>query len=130
MVAVPIQEQCKTLKYTLARVRKLRTLIFGTFKKPALQPIRAPPGKESFGMAWNPPSFSTRAPYCKHVPLRDWSVCVCVRVCVCVCACACVCMCLFVCVCMCVCVCLCLCVRVCVCVCKCVCVCVCACVCV
>jgi len=25
-------------------------LIFGTFKNPAVQPIKAPPGKESFGI--------------------------------------------------------------------------------
>lgn len=27
-------------------------LIFGTFKNPAVQPIKQPPGKVSFGMAW------------------------------------------------------------------------------
>mmetsp|Transcript_11174 Transcript_11174/g.33243 ORF Transcript_11174/g.33243 Transcript_11174/m.33243 type:complete len:263 (+) Transcript_11174:202-990(+) len=37
-------------------------LIFGTLRKPAAQPTRAPPGKVSLGMLWKPPSFSARAP--------------------------------------------------------------------
>lgn len=38
-------------------------LILTEFRNPAPQPRRAPPGKVSLGMAWKPPSFSTRAPY-------------------------------------------------------------------
>jgi len=38
-------------------------LIFGTFKNPAVQPIKAPPGKESFGIDWKPPSLRALAPY-------------------------------------------------------------------
>jgi hypothetical protein len=38
-------------------------LIFATFTKPALHPIRAPPGKWSLGTDWRPPSVSTRAAY-------------------------------------------------------------------
>ena len=37
--------------------------ILGTFKNPAVQPIKQPPGKVSLGMAWNPPSFKALAPY-------------------------------------------------------------------
>ena len=38
------------------------TLIFTEFKNPAEQPIRAPPGNVSLGMALYPPSFRQRAP--------------------------------------------------------------------
>jgi hypothetical protein len=34
----------------------------GTFMKPAQQPISAPPGKASCGMACQPPWVSARAP--------------------------------------------------------------------
>lgn len=37
-------------------------LIFGTFKNPAVHPIRQPPGNDSLGMDWKPPSFSALAP--------------------------------------------------------------------
>jgi hypothetical protein len=37
-------------------------LIFATFTKPAESPISAPPGKVSFGIDCNPPSFNARAP--------------------------------------------------------------------
>ena len=33
------------------------TLILGTFRKPAEQPMRAPPGKSRRGMDCRPPSF-------------------------------------------------------------------------
>lgn len=38
-------------------------MIFGTFKNPAVQPIKAPPGKESLGIDWKPPSLRALAPY-------------------------------------------------------------------
>ena len=38
-------------------------LILGTFKNPAPQPIKQPPGNESFGRDWIPPSARALAPY-------------------------------------------------------------------
>ena len=43
-------------------------LIFGTFRKPAVQPTRQPPRKVSFGIDWKPPSFSARAPGTRRHP--------------------------------------------------------------
>jgi hypothetical protein len=37
-------------------------LIRGKFTKPASSPIKAPPGKASFGTDWKPPSLIARAP--------------------------------------------------------------------
>ena len=40
----------------------VQPLMRGTFMKPAAQPISAPPGKASRGIACQPPSVSARAP--------------------------------------------------------------------
>ena len=45
-----------------------QTLILGTLRKPAEQPMRAPPGKVICGIDCSPPSFRQRAPYCRTVP--------------------------------------------------------------
>ena len=42
--------------------------IFGTFMKPALHPINAPPGNTSCGILCTPPSFNALAPYASLLP--------------------------------------------------------------
>ena len=37
-------------------------LTLGTLRKPAVSPISTPPGKDSLGTDWKPPSLSARAP--------------------------------------------------------------------
>ena len=60
----PDHDPSASLALEPQHVRRLTSLLLATSgeTKPAVSPIKAPPGNTSFGIDWKPPSDNARAP--------------------------------------------------------------------